>query len=287
MRIALLTNVQNSIGRIAVKREAEHRGHTLDVYSLFNSEISDTGISSLVEQLSKYDVVHHAGGLGVFVAGAVQRQLMERGVFCVNNFTLISSNIGNKVYQAVTFSRYGIPIPRTARSHRPKFDALAATLGTPFIAKDPQGTHGSRVWLVNTENDLAHLKVGKEYVFQEFIENDGDFRVHVVGGDTTFCPYKRVPVEGEFRSNVSLGATVTSIDSKEEREVICKLAISAAKALNLDYCGVDIVRSLVNGSYYVLETNSDPGFKQVEECTGESFAIPIVDYYESVHRATK
>lgn len=281
MKFAIFTNVPGSIGRLKVRVEALGRGHTLDLIDIRTMAIDKENIESLAKHFYDHDVVHHAGGLGVLASG-VQKILEEKGVFCINSASRAVPNWGNKVSQAWVFSQNGIPTPKTLQSDRPDFDELSGSLGLPFVAKDPRGSQGKGVWLIHSASDLEGMTSGKEYLFQEYIENDGDFRVHVLGGAKAFCPYKRVSTTGDFRSNVSLGGSVKSITDQQVLDDVSKIAIDTARAMGLDYCGVDIVRSKKDGNYFVLETNSDPGFKYVEEVTGESFAVPIVDYYERV-----
>ena len=69
------------------------------------------------------------------------------------------------------------------------------------------------------------------------------------------------------------------ISDDKTRQEICDLAVLASKAMKLEFCGVDMIRDR-QGRLHLLETNSDPGFQNVEEITGESFAVPIIDHYE-------
>jgi ribosomal protein S6--L-glutamate ligase len=55
-------------------------------------------------------------------------------------------------------------------------------------------------------------------------------------------------------------------------------AISAAKAMGLNVCGVDMLRS--NHGPVVMEVNSSPGLEGVEKATGVDVAGRIIEFIE-------
>jgi len=87
---------------------------------------------------------------------------------------------------------------------------------------------------------------------------------------------KRTAQPGEFRSNLHQGGTASSVKlSAAER----KTAIKAAKVLKLSVAGVDILRS--DSGPKVLEVNSSPGLKGIEEATGKDIAALIIETIEA------
>ena len=83
---------------------------------------------------------------------------------------------------------------------------------------------------------------------------------------------KRQGAEGEFRSNLHRGGSASLIRiTPEER----KTAVRAASIMGLNVAGVDILRS-ENGPL-VMEVNSSPGLKGIEEATGKDVAGMIID----------
>jgi RimK family alpha-L-glutamate ligase len=279
MKIAFITNVPDSIGRVRLAEEAESRGHQFTLLSWQAVEITESFLSSVVENLSQYDVVHFAGGFGEFITQELQLRLSGRGVFCPNSFINRSLNSENKLYQALQFTKAGLPTPKSVRSYHHDYDQLAKILGNVFVAKTPNGMQGKGVSLIGSKEELESLCESKtEYLFQEFIDYVSDYRVHVIG-DVTFCAYRRIAPRGDFRANVSLGGSLEKITDVNKIEKISVLARKTCQAMRLDYCGVDIIEDK-QGNHYLLETNYDPGYKEVEEITGMSFADPIVDFYE-------
>ena len=86
---------------------------------------------------------------------------------------------------------------------------------------------------------------------------------------------KRFSKPGDFRSNLHQGGSAEVYKlSEKEKEV----AITAAKVLNLDVCGIDILPS-ARGPL-VLEVNSTPGLEGIETTTGVSVASAIIKLIE-------
>lgn len=104
----------------------------------------------------------------------------------------------------------------------------------------------------------------------------GDIRVHVLtlrNKQRILAAMKRVKIKGDFRSNVSLGATAEKVKLTPEQE---QIALVAAKVSHLPWCAVDIM-PLVKGSNpklgdnVVLELNASPGTDGISEVMDENF----------------
>lgn len=104
----------------------------------------------------------------------------------------------------------------------------------------------------------------------------GDIRVHVLtlrNKQRILAAMKRVKIKGDFRSNVSLGATAEKVSLTPEQE---QIALVAAKVSHLPWCAVDIM-PLVKGSNpkigdnVVLELNASPGTDGISEVMDENF----------------
>ena len=65
---------------------------------------------------------------------------------------------------------------------------------------------------------------------------------------------------GDFRSNVELGGKGEAYPLNAELTALCE---RVAETLNLDYCGVDVLRDK-SGKYYVCEVNSNAFFTAIE-----------------------
>ncbi len=279
LKLVFITNVPDSVGRIRLQEEAEKRGHSLTFRSKSSTEIRPGFTEELASEFADFDIVYFAGGLGTAITSRVQAALESCGVYCFNSYVRRDVRADDKVYQALVFNDAGLPTPRTVRAVRPDFNLLTQTLAWPMVAKRPKSSQGKGVHLLRDEADASQLQRGKEYLFQQYIEYEADYRVHVIGGKT-FCPYRRIPPTDDFRANVSLGGSLEKVSDEQILKEISELAVRTAQAMGLEFCAVDMIQDK-NGQFFVLETNSDPGFKNVEEVTGESFASVIFDYWES------
>ena len=153
---------------------------------------------------------------------------------------------------------------------------VAKKLGFPLVVKKSYGSFGAGVQLVHGIPELietANKFLYEPHFYQEFIEQSSgkDIRVIVIGGKVV-AAMERVAQKGEFRSNVELGGVGRKIDLLEN---YAQTAIKAAKALGLDYCGVDI---LEKGDGLVCEVNSNAFFEGIESVTGVNVAKAYAKY---------
>jgi ribosomal protein S6--L-glutamate ligase len=111
---------------------------------------------------------------------------------------------------------------------------------------------------------------------QEFIEESKgvDIRAFIVGGKIVGAMKRQGP-EGEFRSNIHIGGQGTAIKlTRSERQ----MALGAAKAMNLDIAGVDLLPS--ERGPLVMEVNAFPMFGAIEEVTKNDIAGKMIEYVE-------
>lgn len=151
------------------------------------------------------------------------------------------------------------------------------------VVKILDGHGGTGVFLTTGKKMLAILQTifavspSVELIIQKKEEADGgDIRVHVLtlkDKQIILGAMKRVKIAGDFRSNVSLGATAEKVKLTKEQE---QIALKAAKVSKLPWCAVDIM-PLVKGSNkdvgdnVVLELNASPGTSGIGEVLGYNF----------------
>jgi len=111
---------------------------------------------------------------------------------------------------------------------------------------------------------------------QEFIkEAEGsDLRCFVVG-ERVVAAMKRVAPEGEFRANLHRGGSSEKVKLTPEERAI---AVKAAREMALRVAGVDLLRS--KHGPVVVEVNSSPGLKGIEEISEVDVAGKIIEYLE-------
>lgn len=213
-----------------------------------------------------------------FYGCALIRQFDNLGVYCQNSAEAISQS-RDKLFASQLFSKNDIHIPITgfAKSPMDTKDLIKMVNGAPLIIKLLESTQGKGVVLAETNKAAesvinAFKSVQTNILVQEFIKeaNGQDIRCFVVDGKVV-ASMQRQAAKGEFRANIHQGGEASIIKITPEEK---KLAIKAAKVLNLAVAGVDIIRS--NKGPLLLEVNSSPGLEGIENATGKDIANAMI-----------
>jgi ribosomal protein S6--L-glutamate ligase len=217
-----------------------------------------------------------------FYGCALTRQFESTGAFCLNNAASISRS-RDKLCSLQLLSERGIPMPITGFAHSPMetTEIIRMVGGAPVVVKLLEGTQGKGVVLAETTKAAesvinAFKSLDANILVQEFIrEAEGkDIRCFVIDGKVVGA-IQRAAAPGEFRANLHLGGTASTVRiTPEER----KIAIKAAKAMGLQVAGVDIIRS--KHGPRVLEINSSPGLEGIEHITGKDIAGMMIESIE-------
>ncbi|SDM37672.1 30S ribosomal protein S6--L-glutamate ligase [Kriegella aquimaris] len=213
-----------------------------------------------------------------FYGCALIRQFDNLGAYCQNSAEAITQS-RDKLFASQLFSKNDIHIPITgfAKSPMDTKDLIKMVNGAPLIIKLLESTQGKGVVLAETNKAAesvinAFKSVQTNILVQEFIKeaNGQDIRCFVVNGKVV-ASMQRQAAKGEFRANIHQGGTASIIRITPEEK---KLAIKAAKVLNLAVAGVDIIRS--NKGPLLLEVNSSPGLEGIENATGKDIANSMI-----------
>lgn len=294
MRIAILSRNPRLYSTRRLKEAGEKLGHEVDIIDTLHCYMDITSSRPTVrykgEELPAYDaVIPRIGASVTFYGTAVVRQFEMMGTFSVNESVAISRS-RDKLRSMQLLSRKGIGLPRTGFAHSPDnvHDLIKNVGGAPVVIKLLEGTQGIGVVLADTEKAAesiieAFMGLDANILVQEFIKEAGgaDIRCLVVG-DRVVAAMKRQAKEGEFRSNLHRGGSAEIVKlSKDERAT----AISAAKVMGLNVCGVDILRS--NNGPVVMEVNSSPGLEGIENATHKDVAGMIINFIEKNARPNR
>jgi ribosomal protein S6--L-glutamate ligase len=227
-------------------------------------------------------VIPRIGSSVTFYGTAVVRQFEMQRIFSANESQAITRS-RDKLRSLQLLSRAGLGIPKTVFADDSKNvnDLIEMIGGPPLVIKLVEGTQGIGVMLaetVHSAKSIIEAFLGQEiYILvQEFIReaNGVDIRAFVVDGKVIGA-MQRKGKGGEFRANLHRGARgeVIKLTSAEE---LC--AIRATQVLGLHIAGVDLVRS--KRGPLILEVNSSPGLKGIEQATGIDVASQIVEFVE-------
>lgn len=115
--------------------------------------------------------------------------------------------------------------------------------------------------------DIKELKEDSPYYIQEYIKNNCDYRIFVIDGRAVGA-IKRV--SDTFAHNIHQGGCGVAL--KEIPPDMAETASKAAKAIGIDYCGVDLLSD--KDSYTVLEVNGTPNW----HCMQAPIPDLIADY---------
>lgn len=287
MKIGMLARNANLYTHKRLKEAAEARGHRFDVIDTLRCYMNIASRRPEVyyngEKLEGYDaIIPRIGASITFYGMAVLRQFEMQGVYPLNESVAIGRS-RDKLRSMQLLARDGVGLPVTTFAHDPKQtdEVLELAGGAPVVIKLLEGTQGIGVVLADTKRSAksvveAFRGAGVNILLQEFIKEAGgtDIRAIVVGGKVV-AAMKRTGAEGEFRSNLHRGGSAQLIKlSPEERST----AVRSAKAMGLNVCGVDMLRS--NHGPVVMEVNSSPGLEGVEKATGLDIAGKVIEHIE-------
>lgn len=201
-----------------------------------------------------------------------------------------------KAYQMLALGEAGIDVPRSIYgSLWYLYEFMKENSGSdefcfPVIVKGSGGDRGTRVYKADSLEELETLvrelrktetEEGKRYMLQEFIPNDGDFRVLVLGTNVLGVMKRSSQDKEEFRNNYSAGGKVEVAELPEE---INQLAVKAAQVCGLAVAGVDVAfRNNDRSKPVIWEVNKGPQFKGFMASTGIDVPSEIVKYLVSLN----
>lgn len=288
MRFVMLARNPSLYSHRRLIEAAEARGHTLDIINTLHVHMNITSNRPVLrfggKALPLYDAVIPRIGASITHYGlAVLRQFEMQGVFPVNESVAIG-RARDKLRALQLLARAGIGLPVTAFAHGPRKaeDVIKEVGGAPVVIKLVEGTQGMGVILAETDASAVSIveafsAANINILVQEYIkEAEGsDVRALVVGGRVV-AAMRRVSKTGEFRSNLHRGGFAEAAHISDDERTT---AIRAAAVLGLNVAGVDMLRS--NHGPVVIEVNSSPGLKGIEQTTKVDVATEIIAFIET------
>lgn len=213
----------------------------------------------------------------------VLHMLSMLGVTIYNDVKAIERTV-DKAMTSFLLHRHGVSTPPTwvceSRVQAELIRQQAAQNNQQLVVKPLFGSQGLGVRKLLANEPLPvpmQQFVDGVYYFQQLIETADvphDYRVFVINGKVV-AAMKRLG--STWVNNVAAGGRCELV---HQNEAMSQLALQAAAAVNIDYCGVDIIQSL-SGEYYVLEVNSIPAWKGLQSVTELNIAQLLVDDFLS------
>jgi len=293
MRILIIGKVTSGQTN-RLKEEGRKRGHTVENCSsydlIINAEKGIFGPKIVGKDIAGYDLIYLlAIGQRKWEWFIACQYINQKYSTIVVEQKLIDPNYKTVFSPTVELSRlvgHGINFPKTVvvMSNKHVDEALKGFV-FPVIVKNSYGHRGLGVHKAESIEDVLRIisedKESDSFRIKEFIPNDGDVRVFTVGYKAIGA-MKRMPSEGEFRSNISLGGKGDKFDLDKNREVK-DMAEKMSKIMRAEIAGVDIIINKDTGVPYVIEVNRGPQFKGLEKYAGVNAAEEIIKYFEMVY----
>lgn len=257
--------------------------HDIEVIfiSLQDCYLSLTGGQSVI--LPTFDKLPKAVFVRSIAGGTLQQITMRLNILHVlklqnvkvyNEPRAIERTV-DKAMTSFLLHRNGIAIPKTwACESRHTAQNIIQKSHKKLLIKPIFGSQGTGVRLL--EKDALPMPqeifVDGVYYLQQFIDsgdNPHDYRVFIINHQA-IATMKRSG--NTWINNVAKGAQCEQVEDIE----ITKLAELASNIMDLDYCGVDIIRDQF-GKLYVLEVNSIPAWRGLQGVTQVNIADALVD----------
>lgn len=164
----------------------------------------------------------------------------------------------SKTTNYMTMWAQGVAVPETIWGSKPVIQQLVAHshLDYPLIIKSVHGQKGKDNYLAKDKAEALSLldAAQVDMVLQQFIPNDGDYRIGVYGHESRWGIFRRSGGTSHL-NNTSAGGTAELLDIAQVRPEILRLAEAASEACDLAVSGVDVVEDKLTKELYVLEAN--------------------------------
>jgi RimK family alpha-L-glutamate ligase len=200
------------------------------------------------------------------------------GVPVYNNGQAIERSV-DKAMTSLLLHQAGLPTPMTwvlrNRADAVNIAESELTQGNMLITKPLFGSQGEGIRRIEKMTDLFWLSSSNGvYYLQRFVrcagEGFSDFRVFVIHERAVAMMRRRGK---SWLNNVARGAACEAIDLDP---VLADIALTATKALAMDYAGVDIIQD-ESGQYTVIEVNSIPAWKGLESVVPVNIATLLAE----------
>jgi ribosomal protein S6--L-glutamate ligase len=285
MKIALISQIKSyQIDNLL--EQGIKRNHQIDLIKPNKLTVSDPSNDECISKLMEYDYIYYRNGFDHISRYIFTKTFIDKNKLFVNKGYFTSTLLRYKSFQIFQISQNGIKTPITITYQKQNiqtFESLKNKFGEKFIAKVSVGSKGFGVYKIETLEDYQNLpKDNKEnrYIYQEYIENDGDYRVFVIGKKVAGIMH-RIPKEGDFKANISQGGTGEIVSDKLLVEKLSEIALKVCAILDLDIAGIDIIRSKNDGLLYFIESNSSPQWEGLNKSNGIDIGEEIIKYFES------
>lgn len=216
-----------------------------------------------------------------FMAGILAYYLKRNNIKLVNSRFEYTRALSDKVTSLVILGLNGLPIIKSFFCSRENIekniDLLIKKFDFPIVVKETTKHHSAGVYVLRNKKDFGKLlndsgEGSSQYLFQKFVQISKEYRILVLGG-------KPVSAQQMFRDLDSFKAKVNmNVDWHFENignipEADKEIASKAAKVLNMEVAGVDILITKNDLKTLLIEVNSSPGLTFDTKVSPEIFEL--------------
>ncbi len=247
-----------------------------------------------VIRIPQYEGVPQAAFVRGIAGGSMQQittrlnvlHLLKRlGTFVYNDAHAIERTV-DKAMTSFLLLQTGIPTPPTwvCESRQQAHQIIQQHLNhhQQMVIKPLFGSQGQGVRLLNSSTPLPLPMDGfvdGVFYLQAFVEATHDYRVFVMNREAKIAMRR---TGDNWLHNVALGAKCERIVDQD----VLDIATQAAIALDMAYCGVDIIRHKT-GELQVLEVNSIPAWRGLQSvCDVNVAELLVKDVLHQFNRTT-
>lgn len=202
------------------------------------------------------------------------------GVTVYNDGRAVERTV-DKAMTSLLLHLHNVPTPPTwvceSRRQAHAIIQRETMAGRSLVIKPLFGSQGQGVRLLQRHSRFPlpmEEHVDGLYYLQGYVDSgEGawhDHRVFVINGQVAGAMVRH---GSNWINNVAQGGRCEPLPAGGD---IAELALAAAKAVDIDYCGVDIIRDR-KGALFVLEVNSIPAWKGLQGVVGTDIAQALVD----------
>ena len=197
------------------------------------------------------------------------------------NAHLLPSSVAKSIETAKLVGA-NVPIPKTIYGSLGFLKGEApAIFGYPFVIKSTTGKKAREVWAPENKQEFEELysklqaleKQGARYFAQEFLKASKRYRVFVLGDEVLCTLVQPTKWRKRFNSDEVGKGVLLNVPEK-----MAEISLKAAKAVDLDIAGVDIMEVDETGELLVIEANAAPSWNLVEKYTGKNMAEEILKW---------
>lgn len=271
-------NMGNAYTCNRLLEEAKNLGIDLQMIGACDSFLTDEGVINQGKVLEKRDfvILRYKGDL-------LRTEMSNLGRYCFNSEESYRTYM-NKYQQVKRLHSDEFLIPRYMMGTcEIGYETVAKRLGRVFVVKGLESSMGREIWLIGNADEYAIWELkqrkDKEFLYEEFIQGSAgvDMRLYVLRGEVIGA-MKRIS-DGDFRTNVALGATTEKLEITESFK---KIGRDLYEQTGLDAMGIDLLYG--DSKPYLCEINVMPGIKGMESTTGVNVAGRLMQFVKDTVR---